>query len=461
MKNEEIRRKSEEGSPERERKNVRALALDLLMESQKEDRQSHLLLREALAANAWLQPRDRAFFVRLFEGTIEYRIQLDYLLDQYSRIRTKKMRPVIREILRMGVYQILYMDSVPDSAAVNEAVRLAGRRGFGSLRGFVNGVLRSVARNKNSLPWPEKKSGEESFWIQVHCSMPAFLVDKWMALYGPEVTEIICKSFLRERPLTVRLRGQADAEEFLGQLPEGCRAEPCPEAADVWYLWNVGNLTALPDFQNGNLYVQDICSILAVRAAGIRPGDRVLDLCAAPGGKSILAADLMREGGENGLQEACSSGTVDARDLTDRKAALLQENKERCRVGEVRPFRWDATICRPEDAEQYDVVIADVPCSGYGVIGRKPDIRYHVSPEKEASLQKLQREILTNAVRAVRQGGTLLFSTCTVNPKENEENTAWLLEHFPLEKQEERQFLPGIDCGDGFYYAVLTRRKEA
>jgi 16S rRNA (cytosine967-C5)-methyltransferase len=264
--------------------------------------------------------------------------------------------------------------------------------------------------------------------------------------------EKICRSFLEERPLTVRVREQeAGTGSFQSRLPQGCTAEKSGLAPDAWYLKGVSHLPSLPDFQSGALYAQDVSSMLAVRAAGIRPGSRVLDMCAAPGGKSILAADLMREEALPGER----AGIVISRDVTERKLALLRENRERCHISEMQPCLWDATQFRQEDREAFDVVIADVPCSGYGVIGRKPDIRYHASAEKEASLAELQKKILANAVRCVRPGGTLLFSTCTINRTENEDNTAWLLQHFPMEKKEERQLLPGSYPGDGFYYAVF------
>ena len=190
----------------RKKNSVRALALELLLEAQKEHRQSHLVLRDALEARPWLTAQDRAFLVRLFEGTIEYRIQLDYILNQYARIPTGRMRPVIREILRMSVYQIRYLDSVPDSAAVNEAVRLASAKGFGNLRGFVNGILRSIIREPDRVRWPSEKDGNPCFRLQIIYSMPEFLVRKWMDAYGPETVEKICRSFLEERPLTVRVR---------------------------------------------------------------------------------------------------------------------------------------------------------------------------------------------------------------------------------------------------------------
>lgn len=438
--------------------NVRAIVLEMLLQSQEPERQCHLLLRDALDTHSWLSVRDRAFLTRLFEGTIEYRIQLDFIIGQYAKTGTKKMRPVIREILRMGVYQIRYMESVPVSAAVNEAVKLARKRGFASLGGFVNGVLRHVAEHPEQVRWPEKNGRDILPYLRVTYAMPDFLLKKWLPVYGPEVTEEICKSFLAPRPLTVRLRGpREERDAFPGSLPEGCTAEPCDLIPDVWFVRGVKNPASLPGYSDGSFYIQDVSSMLAVMAAGIRAGDRVLDLCAAPGGKSILAADLMEETSLPGQEDR---GLVISRDVTERKITLLEENRERCHVRRMEPSLWDATVYRPEDRGAWDVVIADVPCSGYGVIGRKPDIRFHASGERERSLAALQRKILTNAAAYVRPGGTLLFSTCTINRMENEENTRWLEEQFPLEKRAERQLLPGTCSGDGFYYAVLTRREE-
>ena len=441
--------------------NVRLLALETLLEAERGSRQSHLLIRDVLDKYGWLPERDRAFFMRLCEGTLEYRLQMDYVIDRFSSVSSKKLKPVIREILRMGIYQILYMDAVPDAAAVNESVRLAGKKGFGALRGFVNGVLRAVSRGKDRIRWPEPAGSAGS--LSVRYSVPAWLVSRWIGEYGPEQTEKICASFQERRPVTVRVRGE---------IPPGETGEllPAPWMEDARVLADPQKLATLEAFRNGALAVQDISSMAAVRASGIRPGDHVLDVCAAPGGKSMFAADLTGP-----------EGSVTARDLSDAKCGLLEQNRQRCALDNLHIEKADAVLFRPEDEGRYDVVLADLPCSGYGVIGRKPDIRYRASEEKERSLVQLQRQILANAVRYVRPGGTLLYSTCTFHREENEDQVRricgelsgeagvnmhpddlrpYLPEALAGEQTAENgyiQLLPGIHPCDGFFIARLIR----
>ena len=425
--------------------NVRELALDTLLAVEKEGRQSHLLVRDTLEKFRFLPERDRAFYVRLVEGTLERRILLDFYINDFSKIKTGKMKPVIREILRMAVYQIGFLDSVPDAAAVNEAVKLTERRHLSGLRGFVNGVLRSIAREKEAVILPDRNEPVE--YLSICYSVPPDLVGRWIDRYGLETAEKICASFLDERPFAVRLRPSHRVDEIRNSLlAEGVEVTAVRDLPDAFFLKKVGNIRMLSAFRQGEIIVQDVSSQRAVRAAGIRSGDKVIDLCAAPGGKTMLAADLAGEAGE-----------VISIDLTEAKVALLGENIQRCRLRQVEARRDDATIYREELAETADVVIADLPCSGYGVIGRKPEIKYRASEEKERELVLLQRRILANAVRYVRPGGRLLYATCTFGTEENEENTAWIEREYGFALEEEKQFLPGVDPGDGFYYAVLVR----
>jgi len=470
--------------------NMRELALETLFLISRDGKQSHLVIRDVLEKYAYLPARDKAFYMRLVEGTIEYRLRLDYIINYFSKTRTSKMKPVIREILRMGVYQIVYMDSVPDSAAVNESVRLAVKKSFSGLRGFVNGVLRSVSAKLFEVKYPVP---EEDFpkYLEVAYSMPQYLSAKWIAEYGREKTEEICASFLKERPLTVRFRNDGQARKAAEELPDDGHEHPYRDeldstvtaeilkeltdndvfAAGAAYVKNAWNLAGMRDpqgfeaFREGKIVVQDVSSQLAVRAAGIKAGDRVLDLCAAPGGKSLLAADLL-----------CGRGEVVSRDLTPFKMELIRQNIERCHAELIRPECFDATVRDEESVEAFDVVIADVPCSGYGVIGRKPDIKYRADEENQRALVDLQRQILTNAAAYVKPGGTLLFSTCTIGKAENADTVDWLLRNFPLtgvelapllpeELKDDAegcmlQLLPGVHPCDGFFFARFRKNGE-
>ncbi|MEE0955716.1 MAG: 16S rRNA (cytosine(967)-C(5))-methyltransferase RsmB [Eubacterium sp.] len=475
--------------------NVRRLALETLLKEQQEDCMSSILIREVLAKYSGLDRQERAFYRRLTAGTIEYRLQLDLILDFFSKTKTSKMKPVIREILRMGAYQILYMDSVPDSAAVNEAVKLAARKGFGSLKGFVNGVLRSVARDGRKVSEEYRAGKAETDPVSAlafSASMPTWLLEKWIGQLGMAETEEMCRAFLKERPLTARIRGCAAGGESPEDFPEG--AGRCSILPDACYLYRTGDLTDLPAFRDGSLIIQDLAGQIAVRAAGIRSGDTVVDVCCAPGGKTILAADLCRiknpeKGedsghGENREEEfTVEPGMVYGRDISEARLRRVEENLDRCRIDNCLLEVRDARLCDPDFEEKADVVIADVPCSGYGDIGRKPEIKYRAGREKEEALVKLQRDILASAVKMIKPGGTLLFSTCTINRAENEDNAAWLLENFSLEPADLTEMVPQglklpdrktlqrgflqilpqytgeIPC-DGFFFAVFRKKQD-
>nr|WP_027870241.1 16S rRNA (cytosine(967)-C(5))-methyltransferase RsmB [[Eubacterium] cellulosolvens] len=429
-----------------DRVNVRELAVETLLAIRKENRQSHLLIRDVLDQYAWLPDRERAFYVRLTEGTLERRLQLDYIINTYSKTKTGKMKPMILEILRVAVYQLRYMDSVPDSAAVNEAVRLASKRGFAGLRGFVNGVLRSIVREPEKVKFPDRSSG--AAYLEAVYSMPDFLGQRWIDDYGMDRAETICRAFLEKNHITVRIRGEE--EPVLEELREaGVSVTKNPLAEHAYDLEGSGDLSRLTCFSEGKLLVQDASSQLSVRAAGIKEGDRILDLCAAPGGKTMLAADLTGP-----------FGHVLSRDLTEYKTEKIRENVERLGLSNVEVQEYDATIPDASLVGAMDVVIADVPCSGYGVIGKKPDIKYRADAENQQSLVELQRRILANAMTYVKPGGVLLFSTCTIGREENEDNVDRILSGGGFTLEESRQLLPGEDPCDGFFYARLRKKTE-
>ena len=441
------------------RQDPRLLAVDMLLEIDREEVPCHLVIRRVLDHGCEMPLRDRNFCRRLTEGTIERCIYLDYMIDQVARTGTKKMKPVIRWIIRTAAYQIWFM-SVPDRAAVSEAVRITAQKGCGPLKGFVNGVLRNLVRRKDGLTLPDRTSDPDGY-LSVRYSMPLPIVRRWTERYGREKTEAAAASFEEKPPLTVRFR--EDASSLERELEEeGISVTDAPYVRDAHILSGVTGLDDLPAFRRGALAVQDVSSMLAVRAAGIGKSSTVLDLCAAPGGKAMLAADLAPD------------GRVIARDLTEKRAGLIRSGAARLGIGNLTVECRDASVFDPKLAEIADVVLADVPCSGLGVIGRKPDIRYRISDAKTASLVKLQREILAQAVRYVRPGGTLLYSTCTVDVRENEENAAWLAERMKLEPvavapdlpeelREEAgsknylQLLPGTHRCDGFFFAKFRK----
>lgn len=448
--------------------NIRELTVSMLMEILEKDRYCHLVIREVLDKYDYLDGRDKAFMKRLTEGTLEQKIRLDFVLDFFSKVPVSKMKPFIRNLLRMSVYQLLFMDSVPDRAVCNEAVKLAGKRGFRNLQGFVNGVLRSVAREKDRISYP-KKEENLPLYLSVTYSMPLWLVEKFLKEYGEETTEKMLEHFLKALPVTVRVRESLPPEEKEKLLEAwkaaGARVEAHPYLPYAYELTGIEGMQNLTGFAQGLCSIQDVSSMLVCEAATVKAGDRVIDVCAAPGGKAAHAADKL--GG---------TGFVSARDLTEYKVGLIQHIIDRMQLENMEAVVADASVFREEDKESADIVLADLPCSGLGIMGKKKDIKYHASEAGLSDLAVLQREILSVVWQYVKPGGTLIYSTCTVNAAENEENVAWFLKKYPFEleslspylkgeiaeegKDGMLQLLPGIHKTDGFFIARLKRKND-
>lgn len=428
--------------------NGRELALDILLLVTRDGVHCHLAMSDVLDKYRYLDKKSRAFISRLAQGTIERMIELDYVIDQFSATPVKKMKPVIRCIVRSGVYQLLYMDSVPDAAACNEAVRLAKKRGFSGLKGFVNGVLRAVSRahEAGGICYPDEKTSPE-LYLSVCYSVPLWLVRQWVADYGYADAKSICALSLCRKPTAIRVNtARISVEELKAELAADGIAVQTGNARDALLIEGYDFLGKIPSFVRGDFYVQDISAMQAVQAARIVPGLSVIDVCAAPGGKAIHAAQLME-----------GSGHVLARDLTEYKVELILENKERCHVENLSAEVWDATVLDGQYIAGADLVIADLPCSGLGVLRGRPDIKYNMSPEQIGELAALQRQILSVVQAYVKPGGRLLYSTCTLSRAENEENAAWFAKKYPqFSTVSERQILPD-EVQDGFFIAVFER----
>ena len=465
--------------------NEREIVLAVLLEITENGQFSHIILRDVLAKYQYLEKRERAFITRVTEGTLEHMIEIDYILDQFSKTKVKKMKPVIRAILRSAVYQLKYMDSVPDRAVCNEAVKLAVRKGFSGLKGYVNGVLRSVARGLDSVEYPKEKMEE----LSVRYSCPKWILDLWGGTYDTEVIEKMLNDFQKEKPVTIRCcLNRGTPEELKERLEaEGVTVAPHPYLPYAFQISGYDHLSELAAFQEGLFTVQDISSMLVAEIASPKAGAQVIDVCAAPGGKALhvaeklLLADKKRlhedmDGNADGNAGGRADGHVEARDLTEAKVELIRENIERTGLTNISAVCRDASVPDPESAGSADLVIADLPCSGLGVIGKKPDLKYKASPDGTDRLVGLQRKILACAQAYVKPGGILVYSTCTVNPAENMDNVHWFLEQYPefsLDDIHERlcpelrdsviengciQLLPGVHKSDGFFIARLARK---
>lgn len=445
--------------------NSREIILDMLFDICEKGEYSHIVLRQTLRKYQYLDKRDRAFITRITEGTIENRILIDYVIDKFSKVKVKKMKPLIRNLFRMSVYQIMFMDSVPVSAACNEAVKLAIKRSFGQLRGFVNGVLRAVIREKDNIKLPNASENIVDY-LNVVYSMPTWIVEQLIIQYGMEEASRIIKSVSNhddsicvrantsKAPLSniIKLLEEDELEVVRSDIYENCL-----------YLKNVDYLENIQAFNEGLISVQDLSSMLVAVIANPKKDDVCLDLCAAPGGKALHLWELM-----NG------SGKVIARDISEHKVGLIEENIDRTEALGVVAEVYDATILDKDMIEKADIVIADLPCSGLGIMGKKSDIKYNITLESQKELVKLQRDILANAWQYVKKGGTLIYSTCTLNKEENIENAKFIEDNYPMKRVDISsyvpegfcdgtgkdgyiQMLPGINGTDGFFISRFER----
>ena len=429
---------------------VRELVLDILLEVNEKEQYSHLIIRDVLNKYQYLEKQERAFLTRLAEGTIEHMLELDFIINSFSKVKVNKMKPLIRNLLRMSVYQLKYMDSIPDAAVCNEAVKLARKRGFGQLRGFVNGVLRNIARELKYLQYPDEKLEPVRF-LEVTYSVPAWMVEQWIKDFGYDQTKGICESFLKERPITVRTNLTKTTPEALKSKleAEGVTVEKIEKLPYAFEISGYDYLQALESFAEGLFYVQDVSSMMVAEMAAPEKGNYVIDVCAAPGGKSSHVAEKM-----------AGTGMVEARDLTEYKVSLIEENIERHGLTNMTAVQMDATVYDETSKEKADVLICDLPCSGLGVMGKKTDIRYKMTAEKQRDLVQLQRQILDTVYTYVKKGGTLVYSTCTIHKDENAGNVDWFVKKHPeFEVISSEQMFPGGEYHDGFFIAKL-RRKE-
>lgn len=445
--------------------NTREIVLDMLMEICEKGTFSHIVLRQTLRKYQYLDKRDRAFMSRITEGTVQNKILLDFYINKVSKIKVNKMKPLIRNLLRMSVYQILFMDSVPASAACNEAVKLAIKRSFGQLKGFVNGVLRAVVRGKDDIKIPNASENLVEH-LHVAYSMPTWLVEQLVYQYGTEEASRIIKSFAKtDKAISVRVNSlKITIDEVIESLKKDDVTVKQSQIYDrALLLENVDYLENTEAFNEGFISVQDLSSMLVSVIADPREGDFCVDLCAAPGGKSLHMWELMR-----------GKGRIIARDINDYKVSLIEENIDRTESDGIEAQVADATELDTELVDKVDIVIADLPCSGLGVIGKKSDIKYNMDTDKESELIKLQRSILDNAVKYVKKGGKLIYSTCTLNKNENIDNMKYVLDKYQFKpvdiseyvpenfcrgtaKDGYLQMLPGIDGTDGFFICRLEK----
>ena len=433
---------------------ARETALNVLIACRKNGAWSNSVLKEYVSRDK-LDRREAALASRLCYGVLQNRGKLDFYLKQLLTGKVKNLHPAVHDILQLGLYQIYEMDKIPDNAAVNESVVLAKKyckRVYGA-SGLVNGVLRNAVRTKGSLKEPTTLADRYSH--------PQELIDLLRKSVGENQLEIMLAANNSQPPLTVQVNTQKiSSEDLMAVLAENdISAQPHPWLDNCLVLSGTGNLEQMDAFQKGLFYVQGGAARLSVACADIQKGDKVLDCCAAPGGKSFAAAVI-------------GAGEIVSCDVHPHKISLIENGANRLGFSNITATLQDASQYRDAWEQAFDVVIADVPCSGYGIIRKKPDIRYK-DPKTMEQLPQLQLAILKNQANYVKPGGVLLYSTCTVLSRENQavvetflkENQEFTLEAlqlpniFPKNESGMLTLIPGEFDTDGFFICRLRRKK--
>jgi 16S rRNA (cytosine967-C5)-methyltransferase len=445
---------------------AREIALKVLMSVEEEGSYANLCLNKILEK---YRPGklDRAFATELTYGTLRFQNTIDWILGQFVKKPLNTQTAAVRNILRLGVYQLMFLDKVPASAVCNESTEMAKRHGHPGEVKFVNGVLRSIARQSSEIRFPDL-AGDPVAHISIKYSHPAWLVERWLNEFGPEETIMLCQSNNVPAPNTIRVNTlKITRKELIERLKnEGMKAREtagAPEGIVIEGFLSIGSMAA---FREGLFQVQDESSMLAGRALAPEPGSVVIDPCSAPGGKATHIAQLMDNRGE-----------IIAVDIHPHKLALIKENCARLGISMIKEITGDARMLPEELYNRADYVIVDAPCSGLGVLGRRPDARWRKEPGQIAELVKLQAEILESSARCVKDNGVMVYCTCTITREENlgqvedflskhpeftmEDLTALLPGNLDTEGTMSRgylQILPHRHGMDGFFIARMRKK---
>ncbi|MGN0489265.1 MAG: 16S rRNA (cytosine(967)-C(5))-methyltransferase RsmB [Ruminococcus sp.] len=439
--------------------NTRNIALKILLDIEQNGAYSAIALNKEIKINK-LNKLDSSFVSALVYGVLERKLTIDYIIKQYSKIPLRKIETKTKNILRLGILQLLFMDKVPESAAVNESVNLAKKHKLQKSAGFINGILRSITRAEVKYTFPDEKK-DYLYYLSIKYSCPQDIVKLWTESYGKDIAVKILESLSGRPALTARVNTlKISADKLIEELQsEGVHAEKSPIAENALLLNNTGSIEHLKSYIEGKLYIQDIASQLCVKALNPQANDLVYDVCSAPGGKSLTSAQLMK-----------NRGKIYTYDIYEHKLKLIDKTAKRLGISCIKTALRNAET----DSQELllaDKVLCDVPCSGLGVLRRKPEIRYKDNLIYN-DLPDLQYKILCNSSRLVVIGGILVYSTCTLNVAENQQNAKRFLdehknfqpvkinigvEHCIDEEENMLTLFPHFHGTDGFFISVFKR----
>lgn len=445
---------------------VREQALKALYEININQAYSNLALKKVLSSKE-LDSRDKAFVTEIVYGTTTWRLTIDWIISQFSKVKLKKLSNWVLEILRMGTYQIMFLDKVPPSAACNTSVELAKKYAKQST-GFVNAILRNLVRNKDKISFEDINGADNLRRLSIKYSFPEYLIKDWIKDLGQEFTESLLSSLLERPDVFIRINTLKTSRDAIMQKLSNSdiKVHPSEFLHEALWLSNISDIAEMDAFINGEIIVQDESSMLVTKILDPQPNDMVLDVCAAPGGKTTHIAQAMK-----------NAGHIDAWDIHKHKISLINENAKRLGIDIIKASQQDALELLENKFDLYNKVLVDAPCSGTGIIRRKPDIKWKRKKEDFGSLVEIQKRILYNSSRYVKLGGVLVYSTCSLNKSENEQIVAdFLFENPEFEAQPLKQYLPevlskkaGVDEGilrlyphidgtDGFFISRMRRK---
>ena len=439
-------------------KSARQVAFEALLKIHKDGAYSNLVVDAALNENSHLDERDKAFVSNLVYGSLDRLILIDYNLGFYLNQPVRKLKPELHTVLILGTYQILFMDKVPNHAAVSESVNLAKVNKSAFAASLVNAVLRRVADNGLRLPEGDENSLE---FLSMKYSCPEWLLKIWSEFYGLDNARSIAAKGLEAPPVSVRANTvKISTDELIWKLAEeGVVGEKSDLVENALLLSNTGAVEKLIAYEEGLFHAQDISSQLCAGALEAKEGETIFDLCSAPGGKTFTIAETMK-----------NTGLVRAFDIYQSRVELIKQGAKRLGLTNIEADLSDATIYN-ENYGKADKILCDVPCSGLGIIRRKPEIRFKNRADLD-DLPEIQYKILCNAINYLKEGGRIVYSTCTLNPKENDEVCDRFLSEHPefenvrvydniprySDKDKYLTLMPHIHNTDGFFIAVFRKK---
>lgn len=446
--------------------NTRDISTNIVIDITKEEAYNNVALKKALHKYPDMKQEDKAFITEIVNGTLRNIVYIDYIIEQFSTVNIKKIKVILLNIMRTAVYQIKFMDRVPDSAACNEAVKLSKKRGYEKLSGFVNGILRNIIRNKDTIKLPDETKNPVEYLSTLY-SYPKWLITKWLEEYeydfikdmciknnvAPDVT--ICTNMLKTNPDVLKCK----LEEYDIVVEHGKYLK------QSLHLRKTSDISNLKLYTEGYFHVQDESSMMAVNILEPNEGEYIIDVCSAPGGKSLMCAEKMN-----------NKGIIKSRDIYSNKLSIIEESAKRLGISIIETQNINAEVLDIDSIGKADKVLIDAPCSGFGIIRKKSDIKLKKKYEDIENLQKIQRKILTVCSEYVKLYGVIVYSTCTISKEENMDNINWFINNFPFELEDIRGLLPkniyidtakygyiqlytNIHDTDGFFVARMRRKR--